>query len=87
MIAVKTNDDLIFTGTGPVDIAQQMRNTQWGEPMPKGEYIQSVVYRVCDLSGEPLPEDWDRLGAEGFLLFLEAHGLITIAEYIALDED
>lgn len=86
MIAVKTNDGLIFTGTGPVDITRQMRNTQWGEPVPKGEYIQSVVYRVCDLTGEPVPEDWDRYGATEFLMFLESHGLITIAEYITLEE-
>lgn len=80
MLIVKTNEGLVFTGTDAKDIVRQMRNTQWGDPLPKGEYIQSVIFRVCNLIGEEIPENWDDIGAEGFLLFLESHGLVTIGE-------
>ncbi len=81
MIKVETNDGITFTGSGAQDIVRQMKNTQWTVPDTKSEYIAQVIERVSGTNGEAMPDDYENFTPEALLMFLDAHGLITISPY------
>jgi len=71
-IEVVTNDGQKFEGT-PKQVVRQMRNTQWGAPMQKGDWMDEVADRVASMTGRPCART-----PVPFLKDLERAKLVTI---------
>ena len=78
LLVVTTNDGVVFTGADAAEIVRQMRNTEWGEPVLKRDYISSVLARVMSMTRvTPLVPVLQPARAEKFLGYLQQVGLIT----------
>lgn len=73
---IQTTDGYVFEGADAKEIVRKMRDTQWGTPVLKREYMEEVRDR---LNGAPGTTEIviDR-GADAFLASLSASGLIRI---------
>jgi hypothetical protein len=73
-MVIKTKDGKRFAGKDAVAVVVRMRDDQWNlESRPKREYKEEVAGRVQQMTGSII-----RLDAEGFLLDLQALGLLKI---------
>jgi hypothetical protein len=73
---IQTTDGLVFEGADAKEIVRKMRDTQWGAPVLKREYMEEVRDR---LNGAPgMTEIVIDRGADAFLSSLVTNGLIRI---------
>jgi hypothetical protein len=73
-MVIKTNDGKRFAGRDAVGVASRMKDDHWHiEGLSKREYKEEVAGRVQQMTGAVI-----RLDAEGFLLDLQALGLLKI---------
>jgi hypothetical protein len=81
---IRTTDGAFFLGDSPEDVVRQMKNTQWGAPERKREYMAEVVERVENMTG--MFYNPEREFVEGdvsppdFLEFLRRAGMVEIVE-------
>lgn len=83
MLRVTTEDGDVFEGDSEKEIVVQMRNTQWGAPVVKREYMRDVVERVENMTGvmmdpEASLDDDRQIGADEFLTYLQAVNLVKV---------
>lgn len=77
MLRVRTDDGQTFTGVDAKEVVRQMRNTQWGAPVLKRDYMIEVAERVSGMTGEPV----DTTNVDTFLLSLAYAGVLTMDTY------
>lgn len=73
---IQTTDGYIFEGADAKEIVRKMRDTQWGTPVLKREYMQEVADRVTGAPG--MTKIVIDQGANAFLASLSANKLIRI---------
>lgn len=85
---IQTTDKIVFEGTDAKEIVRKMRDTQWGAPVLKREYMEEVKDRLSGMPGStPIIHD---KGADAFLVSLCHNGLIRFVpenEAIVVDDD
>lgn len=83
MLKIETSDGEVFVGEGAVEVVQQMRNTQWGVPQVKREYMIDVVERVESMTGVLMDPDVENsMTAEDFIVYLCTAGVVRRADSV-----
>ena len=73
---IQTTDGIVFEGQDAKEVVRKMRDTQWGAPVIKREYMEEVKDRLSGMPGST-GIIHDR-GAAAFLASLAGNGLIRV---------
>lgn len=82
---IQTTDGYVFEGADAKEIVRKMRDTQWGAPVLKREYMVEVRDRLSGADATPIVAD---KGADAFLASLVFAKLIRfVPENEIITED
>jgi hypothetical protein len=90
---IHTIDGETFEGASPQEIVRQMRNTEWGAPERKRDYMVEVIDRVEQQTGvfadpDGVYEDPENpISAMQFLEYLHHAGVLTTIDRQGLPAD